>query len=97
MRSSALYTFEGWMNVTGSRVAMEVLGNFNLGGASTETQYHIGTLDLKYKLDHGYISQALNQPDILVDDHGNPSADGPNVKGVLSDWDAYTVSGAPQS
>jgi hypothetical protein len=97
LRSSALYTFEGWMNVTGSRVTMEVLGNFNLGGASTETQYHIGTLDLKYKLDHGYISHALNQPDILVDDHGNPSADGPNVKGFLYDWDAYTVSGAPQS
>jgi hypothetical protein len=97
LRSSALYVFEGWMNVTGSRVTMEVLGNFNLAAASTETQYHIGTLDLKYKLDHGYISQALNQSMLLVDDHGNPATDGPNVKGFLYDWDAYTVSGAPQS
>ncbi|WP_194916221.1 fibronectin type III domain-containing protein [Catenulispora rubra] len=97
LRSSALYTFEGWMNVTGSRVTMEVLGNFNLSAASTETQYHIGTLDLKYKLDHGYISHALNQSDILVDDHGSPATDGPNAKGFLYDWDAYTVSGAPNS
>jgi fibronectin type 3 domain-containing protein len=97
LRSSALYTFEGWMNVTGSRVAMEVLGNFSLSAASTESQFHIGTLDLKYKLDHGYISQALNQSLLLVDDHGNPATDGPNAKGFLYDWDAYTVSGAPQS
>ena len=82
LRSSALYSFEGWMNVTGSRVAMEVLGTFNLGAAATETQYHIGTLDLKYKLDHGYISVALNQPGILVDDHGNPAADGPEREGI---------------
>ena len=60
-------------------------------------QYHIGTLDLKYKLDHGYISHALNQNDILVDDHGNPAGDGPNVKGFLYDWDAYSVAGNPQS
>jgi chitodextrinase len=97
LRSSALYTFEGWMNVTGSRVSMQVLGNFNPAGASNETAYHIGTLDLKYKLDHGYISHALNQSNILVDDHGNPATDGPNVKGFLYDWDAYSVSGAPQS
>ncbi|WP_370373650.1 fibronectin type III domain-containing protein [Catenulispora sp. GP43] len=97
LRSSALYTFEGWMNVTGSRVAMEVLGNFTISAATTESQFHIGTLDLKYKLDHGYISQALNQSQILVDDHGNPATDGPNAKGFLYDWDAYTVSGAPNS
>jgi hypothetical protein len=97
LRSSALYTFEGWMNVTGSRVAMMALGNFTLSAATTESQYHIGTLDLKYKLDHGYISHALNQSDILVDDHGNPSSDGPNVKGFLYDFDAYTVVGNPQS
>jgi hypothetical protein len=96
LRSSALYVFEGWMNVTGSRVAMLALGNFNLANAG-ESAYHIGTLDLKYKLDHGYISHALNQSDILVDDHGNPSADGPNVKGFLYDFDAYTVVGNPQS
>lgn len=97
LRSSALYTFEGWMNVTGSRVAMMTLGTFNLATASTERQFHIGTLDLKYKLDHGYISQALNQNLLLVDDHGDPSTDGPNVKGFLYDWDAYTVAGGPQS
>jgi fibronectin type 3 domain-containing protein len=97
LRTSALYVFEGWMNVTGSRVTMEVLGNFTIADATTEAQYHIGTLDLKYKLDHGYISHALNQNDILVDDHGNPSTDGPNVKGFLYDWDAYSVAGAPQS
>ncbi|MBF9069824.1 fibronectin type III domain-containing protein [Streptacidiphilus fuscans] len=97
LRSSALYVFEGWMNVTGSRVVMDVLGNFNPSAASTESQFHIGTLDLKYKLDHGYICVALNQPSILVDDHGNPSTDGPNVKGFLYDWDAYSASGSPQS
>ncbi|MEY9909220.1 hypothetical protein ABIA35_005455 [Catenulispora sp. MAP12-49] len=95
LRSSALYVFEGWMNVTGARVAMEVLGNFNASAASTETAYHIGTLDLKYKLDHGYVGQALNQDLLLVDDHGDPSGDGPNDKGFLYDWDAYTVAGAP--
>ena len=96
LRSSALYTFEGWMNVTGSRVAMEVLGDFSLSGGS-ESQYHLGTLDLKYKLDHGYVSQALNQDQLLVDDHGDPATDGPNAKGFLYDWDAYTVAGAPSS
>jgi hypothetical protein len=97
LRSSALYTFEGWMNVTGARVAMEVLGDFNLAAASTETAFHIGTLDLKYKLDHGYVGQALNQDLLLVDDHGDPSGDGPNDKGFLYDWDAYIVAGAPAS
>ena len=61
------------------------------------TKQEIHDLYLKYKLDHGYISVALNQPGILVDDHGNPTTDGPNVKGFLYDWDAYSVSGAPQS
>lgn len=96
LRSSALYVFEGWMNVTGSRVAMEALGNFN-PAVGAETAYHIGTLDLKYKLDHGYVGQALNQDLLLVDDHGDPSGDGPNDKGFLYDWDAYTVAGAPSS
>jgi hypothetical protein len=96
LRSSALYVFEGWMNITGARVAMELLGNFNAGN-SAETQFHIGTLDLKYKLDHGYVGQALNQDLLLVDDHGNPASDGPNAKGFQYDWDAYSVSGAPQS
>jgi hypothetical protein len=96
LRSSALYVFEGWMNVAGSRVAMLALGNFDLANAG-ESAYHIGTLDLKYKLDHGYISHALNQNDILVDDHGTPASDGPNAKGFLYDFDAYTVVGNPQS
>ncbi|MEZ0113408.1 fibronectin type 3 domain-containing protein [Catenulispora sp. EB89] len=97
LRSSALYTFEGWMNVTGARVAMEVLGTFTISAATTESQFHIGTLDLKYKLDHGYVSQALNQDLLLVDDHGDPATDGPNAKGFLYDWDGYTVAGAPNS
>jgi hypothetical protein len=84
------------MNVAGARVAMELLGNFNPGN-SAENQFHIGTLDMKYKLDHGYVGQALNQDLLLVDDHGNPATDGPNAKGFQYDWDAYTVSGAPQS
>lgn len=96
LRSSALYVFEGWMNVTGARVAMELLGTFSATN-SAEPQFHIGTLDMKYKLDHGYIGQALNQDLLLVDDHGNPAGDGPNAKGFQYDWDAYTVSGAPQS
>jgi hypothetical protein len=96
LRSSALYVFEGWMNVAGSRVTMLALGNFDLANAG-ESAYHIGTLDLKYKLDHGYISHALNQNDILVDDHGTPASDGPNAKGFRYDFDAYTVVGNPQS
>jgi fibronectin type 3 domain-containing protein len=97
LRSSSLYTFEGWMNVTGARVTMMTLGNFTLSAASTESQYHIGTLDLKYKLDHGYICYALNQTGLLVNDQGQPATDGPNVKGFLYDWDAYAAAGAPQS
>lgn len=96
LRSSALYVFEGWMNVTGSRVSMLTLGNFSTSNGS-ESAYHTGTGDLKYKLDHGYISQGLNQNQLLVDDHGDPATDGPNVKGFLYDWDAYTVAGTPAS
>jgi len=76
---------------------MNVLGNLNPAGASTESAYHIGTLDLKFKLDHGYISHALNQADILVDDHGNPAGDGPDVKGFRYDWDAYVNAGHSQN
>lgn len=97
LRSSALYVFEGWMSLTDARVAMNVLGNLNVGGQSNESAYHIGTLDLKYKLDHGYISHALNQDNILVDDHGNPASDGPNSKGFLYDWDGYTNAGNSQN
>jgi hypothetical protein len=97
LRSSALYVFEGWMNVTGARVAMQSLGAFNPSAAPAEAAFHTGTLDLKYKLDHGYVGQALNQNLLLVDDHGNPAVDGPNAKGFLYDWDAYLAAGAPQS
>ena len=97
LRSSALYVYEGWMNVTGARVAMVTLGSFNPGAVPAESAFHVGTLDLKYKLDHGYVGQALNQDLLLVDDHGNPASDGPNAKGFQYDWDAYEAAGAPQS
>jgi hypothetical protein len=97
LRSSALYTFEGWMNVTGNRVAMSALGNFSCAGASSAARYNVGSLDLIYKLHHGYISQALNQNQLLVDDHGDPATDGPNVKGYQYDHDAYSAIVATQS
>jgi hypothetical protein len=96
LRSSALYTFEGWMNVTGNRVAMSTLGNFSCTAATSAARYNVGSLDLIYKLHHGYISHALNQSDILVDDHGDPATDGPNVKGYQYDLDAYNVLVATQ-
>ena len=96
LRSSALYTFEGWMNVTGNRVAMSALGNFTCTAATSAAQYNVGSLDLIYKLHHGYISYALNQNGILVDDHGDPATDGPNVKGYQYDHDAYTAIVTPQ-
>ncbi|MDH6121061.1 fibronectin type 3 domain-containing protein [Kitasatospora sp. GAS204A] len=96
LRSSALYTFEGWMNVTGNRVAMSSLGSFSCSTASAAARYNVGTLDLIYKLHHGYISVALNQPSILVDDHGDPATDGPNVKGYQYDLDAYHALVATQ-
>jgi hypothetical protein len=97
LRSSALYTFEGWMNVTASRVAMSALGTFGCSAASSAPQYKVGSLDLIYKLHHGYISQALNQNLLLVDDHGDPATDGPNAKGYQWDLDAYNNIVVPQS
>ena len=97
LRSSALYAFEGWMNVTGSRAAMSALGAFSCSAASSAAAYHVGTLDLMYKLDHGYISYAASQTAVLVDDHGNPSSDGPNAKGFAYDDDAYNALVATQS
>ena len=96
LRSSALYAFEGWMNVTGSRVAMSTLGDFSCTAATSAARYSVGSLDLIYKLHHGYISHALNQSDILVDDHGDPATDGPNVKGYQYDLDTYNVLVATQ-
>jgi fibronectin type 3 domain-containing protein len=94
LRSSALYVFEGWMNVTGSRVTMSVLGNFT--ASTAVAPYHIGSLDLIYKLHHGYYSYGLNQNGVLTDDHGDPATDGPNVKGYQYDLDGYNVIVAPQ-
>jgi hypothetical protein len=90
LRSSALYVFEGWMNVTGSRLAMTALGNYSCSAASAAAPYQVGSLDLIYKLHHGYVSYALNQSGILVDDNGSPSTDGPNVKGYQYDLDSYS-------
>jgi hypothetical protein len=97
LRSSALYVYEGWMNVTGSRVTMTALGDFSCAGATAAAQYDVGSQDLIYKLHHGYISYALSQDGILVDDAGDPSSDGPVAKGYAYDLDAYDVLAAPST
>ncbi|MCX3060219.1 glycosyl hydrolase family 8 [Streptomyces beihaiensis] len=89
LRSSALYAFEGWMNVTASRAAMSALGSFSCASAPDAGRYLVGTKDLIYKLRHGYISYAKSQDGILVDDHGDPSSGGPAAKGYAYDLDAY--------
>jgi fibronectin type 3 domain-containing protein len=89
LRSSALYVFEGWMNVTGSRLAMTALGNYSCSAASAAAPYQVGSLDLIYKLHHGYVGYALNQSGVLVNDSGSPSTDGPNAKGYQYDLDSY--------
>ena len=96
LRSSALYVYEGWMNVTGSRVVMSALGDFTCSAATSAAQYDVGSQDLIYKLGHGYISYALNQDGILVDDTGDPS-DGPLAKGWAYDIDAYNALASPQT
>ncbi|MBF9066951.1 discoidin domain-containing protein [Streptacidiphilus fuscans] len=96
LRSSALYVFEGWMNVTGTRLAMSALGNFSCTGATSAAQYQVGSQDLMYKLHHGYISYAASQSGVLVDDAGDPSSDGPNTKGYQLDLDAYNTLIATQ-
>jgi hypothetical protein len=97
LRSSALYVYEGWMNVTGSRVVMSALGDFKCSAATGAAQYDVGSQDLIYKLGHGYVSYALNQAGILVNDAGAPSSDGPLAKGWAYDIDAYTALAAPQT
>jgi hypothetical protein len=97
LRSSALYVYEGWMNVTGARVAMTALGSFDCATATAAAQYKVGTLDLIYKLDHGYISYAASQPGVLVDDSGQPSDGGPLTKGWIYDDDAYNADIVPQT
>jgi Cellulose binding domain len=97
LRSSALYVYEGWMNVTGSRVALTALGDFDCADAPAAAQYDVGSQDLIYKLNHGYISYAQSQDDVLVNDTGDPSGDGPVAKGWAYDIDAYNVLAAPAS
>lgn len=97
LRSSALYVYEGWMNVTGSRVAMSAVGAFQCSAATSAAQYKVGTADLTYKLDHGYLSYAASQTDVLVDDKGDPSSDGPVAKGWNFDEDAYAANVPGQS
>ncbi len=97
LRSSALYVYEGWMNVTGSRVVMSALGDFKCSAATGAAQYDVGSQDLIYKLGHGYVSYALNQAGILVNDTGAPSSDGPLAKGWAYDIDAYNALAAPQT
>jgi Cellulose binding domain len=97
LRSSALYVFEGWMNVTASRVVLSVLGGFDCAAATSGAQYEVGSEDLIYKLRHGYISYALNQNGIMVNDSGEPSSDGPLAKGYAYDLDAYNALAGPRS
>jgi hypothetical protein len=97
LRSSALYVYEGWMNVTGSRVAMTALGSFSCAAATAASQYDVGSQDLIYKLHHGYISYALSQSGILVDDAGHPASDGPVAKGYAYDLDAYNALAPPST
>lgn len=60
-----------------------------MAAASTHT-YAVEAVDAK-----GVTSAAKDL--LLVEDHGDPALDGPNAKGFQYGWDAYTVSGAPQS
>jgi Cellulose binding domain len=89
LRSSALYVFEGWMNVTASRIVLSVLSHFSCASAPTAARYEIGSQDLIYKLAHGYVSYALNQNGILVNSSGDPKSDGPLAKGYAYDLNAY--------
>ena len=97
LRSSALYVYEGWMNVTGSRVALTALGDFACADVPAAAKYDVGSQDLIYKLNHGYISYAQSQDGILVDDIGDPASDGPVSKGWAYDIDAYNALVAPPS
>jgi hypothetical protein len=97
LRSSALYVYEGWMNVTANRVVMSELGNFQCSAASSAARYKVGTLDLIYKLDHGYLSYAASQTGVLVNDTGSPSSDGPVAKGWAYDDDGYNLDVSGQS
>jgi len=97
LRSSALYVFEGWMNVTAGRIVLSVLGHFDCAAATSNARYQVGSADLIYKLQHGYISYALNQKGILDNDSGDPSTDGPLAKGYAYDLDAYNALAGPAS
>ena len=97
LRSSALYVYEGWMNVTGSRVALTALGAFACADAPAAAQYDVGSQDLIDKLNRGYVSYAQSQDGVLVDDAGDPASDGPVAKGWAYDIDAYNALAAPVS
>jgi Cellulose binding domain len=97
LRSSALYVYEGWMNVTGSRVTLTALGDFDCADAPAAAHYDVGSQDLIYKLNHGYTSYAQSQDGILVNDTGDPASDGPVAKGWAYDIDAYNALAAPSS
>jgi hypothetical protein len=88
LRSSALYAFEGWMNLLSARASMTVLGTWNCGTPQIDSTFEIGTADLMYKLLHGYISWAASQQGILVNET-SPSTDGPGIKGYAYDKDIY--------
>jgi hypothetical protein len=89
LRSSALYVFEGWMNVTASRIVLSVLGHFDCASASAAARYEVGSQDLIYKLAHGYVGYASNQDGLLVNSSGDPASDGPLAKGYAYDLNAY--------
>jgi len=97
LRSSALYVFEGWMNVTASRAMLSAVGGFDCSAATSSARYEVGSEDLVYKLTHGYISYALNQKDVLDNGSGQPSSDGALAKGYPYDLDAYDAVAGPAS
>jgi hypothetical protein len=97
LRSSALYVFEGWMNVTASRAMLSAVGGFDCSTASSSARYEVGSEDLIYKLAHGYISYALDQKGVLDNGSGQPSSDGALSKGYPYDLDAYNALDGPTS
>jgi len=97
LRSSALYVFEGWMNVTASRAMLSAVGGFDCSTATSSARYEVGSDDLIYKLTHGYISYALDQKGVLDNGTGQPSSDGALSKGYPYDLDAYNALAGPAS
>ena len=91
IRSSALYAFEEAMNLTTTRATMTALGSYGSGPQAVDDRMSVGMTDLMWKLDVGYISEALNQEQVL-DTETLPTSDGPASKGYLfiqDIWQAY--------